>query len=211
VIPASRHARQRWRNGTGWTREIYRAVAGTPAASRAAAPDWDWRLSIAELESRGPFSTFPGVERESVLLHGNGVRLRVDGAQESVLLPPHGRCRYRGESSVEGEPIDGGVELFNLMWRREAVTVRMWHRPLVGPMVIFVEPGSVWVVYLMSGSATISRQESLPPLASGDTALLTADVERRRYLLEGTGDVLLVHVEAIEAVRATQGAVPTTR
>jgi uncharacterized protein len=205
VIPSSNYVRERWRNGAGWTREIHRAAPANGCMRGSVARDWDWRISIAELESAGPFSTFPGVERESVLLHGNGVRLLVDGAEECALLPPHGRCRYRGESAVQGQPVDGAAEVFNLMWYRDAVSARLWHRPLVGPMVVFVEPGSVWVVHLMSGSARISREACLPSLAGGDTALLTAEVERRRYMLEGGGEVLLAHIEAVDPARDTAG------
>jgi uncharacterized protein len=74
VIPANEYRRERWRNGLGWTREILqRRIDDAPASD--AAP-WDWRLSIAEIERDAAFSAFPGIDRELVLLAGNGVRLR---------------------------------------------------------------------------------------------------------------------------------------
>lgn len=193
VVPASGLVRQRWHNDAGWTREIHRArSASVPGAPEQ---DWDWRLSIAEVESPDAFSTFPGVERETVLLHGNGLALRIDDEDEACLQPPHGRIRYRGESAVVGRPIDGAVEVFNLMWRRDAVQTRMWHRPLVGPMVVFVDPGSHWAVYLIAGSADVSGEGGLAKLAAGDTALLSAVGTRGRFLVEGGGEVLLVRVD----------------
>src|SRR5690606_10863682 len=64
ILPAAAYRRGRWRNGAGWTRQIH----AEPSAD--ATHEWDWRLSIAEIESDAPFSSFPGVDRELVLLEG---------------------------------------------------------------------------------------------------------------------------------------------
>ncbi|CAN5610845.1 HutD family protein [soil metagenome] len=193
-IPANEYRRVRWRNGAGWTREILQSsVRGVAADDPAVA--WDWRLSIAEIEKPTGFSRFPGVERELVLLRGNGLLLHLDDGEDRVLPPPHGRCRLAGEDGTTGAPVDGPVHVFNLMWRREAVSARLWHRPLVGSMLVFVDPGSCWAAYLLAGEARIAGDAAVPPLAGGDTAVLTAAVGRARYLIEGGGELLLVQVE----------------
>ncbi|HZH43710.1 MAG TPA: HutD family protein [Lysobacter sp.] len=185
VIPAHEYRRERWRNQRGWTREIAR----WPEQG-----DWDWRLSIAEVEAPAPFSRFDGVERELVLLAGNGLRLRFDDGETHELLPPHGRLRFAGERALEGEPLDGLTHDFNLMWRRERIDARLWHRPLVGPMVIFVEPGSCWTVHLIAGHAAFADGTPLPALGIGDTALLAAGAERARFVLDGGGEALLIEL-----------------
>ncbi|MBS0193963.1 MAG: HutD family protein [Proteobacteria bacterium] len=79
-IPANEYRRVRWRNGGGWTREI--ASGRMPVESVATSMptgDWDWRLSIAEIERDGPFSEFAGCDRVLVLLSGNGMRLNFTG------------------------------------------------------------------------------------------------------------------------------------
>lgn len=201
VIPANEYARVRWRNGAGWTREIHvaRGAGPVPVAMGDAGADaaWDWRLSIAEIEQAAAFSRFPGVERELVLLSGNGLRLRFEGDDSRVLEPPHGRHRFPGERAVVGEPVEGPAQAFNLMWRRDAVAVRLWHRPLVGSMVLFIDPGSIWAVYLLAGDARIDGEAALPSLASGDTALLHAESSRARYALEGGGEVLLMRIDPL--------------
>ena len=186
VIPANEYRRVRWKNGAGWTREIH---------AEAGADGWDWRLSIAEIEADAPFSRFPGVERELVLLSGNGLRLRFDDGEAHVLLPPYQRLRFSGERALVGELVDGRTEDFNLMWRRDAVSTRLWHRPLVGAMVVFVDPGSTWVLHLLAGGARIDGGVPLPPLAMGDTALLTAPAGRARYVVDGGGEALLVRID----------------
>ena len=189
VIPANEYRRMRWRNGAGWTREIH---------AEPSADDWDWRLSIAEIERDAPFSPFLGVDRELVLLSGNGLRLRFGDGGAHELLPPHQRLRFAGERAVVGELLDGRTEDFNLMWRRDAVRAELWHRPLVGAMVVFVDPGSTWVLHLLAGRARIDGERPLGWLAQGDTALLTAGDARMRYPIDGGGEALLIRIDRID-------------
>ena len=186
VIPANEYRRIRWRNGQGWTREIH--AEGT-------AEDWSWRLSIAEIEHDAAFSLFPGVDRELMLLSGDGLRLRFDDGECVELSPPHDRHRFAGERALTGELVDGTTHDFNLMWRRDRIRATTWHRPLVGPMVIFVEPESTWVVHLIAGQARFDATSGLPALAAGDTAVLEAGDDRRRYVLDGGGEALLIRLE----------------
>lgn len=183
VIPANEYRRVRWKNGTGWTREIARV------------PDrekWDWRLSIAEIEQDGPFSVFPGIDRELVLVRGNGLRLRFEDGEVRELQPPHERIRFTGERVVSGELLDGPTHDFNLMWRRDAIAAELLHRPLVGPMLFFTEPGTSWAIHLLAGQAKFDQASGLPALWAGDTALLIAGDERMRYALEGGGELLAI-------------------
>ncbi|WP_017913797.1 HutD family protein, partial [Xanthomonas sp. SHU 166] len=145
VIPANEYRRERWRNGLGWTREILRLPA--------AGDDWVLRLSIAEIEQDAAFSAFPGIDRELVLLRGNGVRLRFDDGEEQVLQDPCARLRFAGERPLRGELLDGPTHDFNLMWRRDRLRTQLLHRPLVGPMLFFAEPGVAWAVHLLAGQA----------------------------------------------------------
>jgi len=187
VIPANEYRRERWRNGGGWTRQIL---------AEPAQGEWNWRLSIAEIESDGPFSRFPGVDRELVLLSGNGLRLRFDDGETHELHPPHGRLRFDGERSAIGELIAGPTQDFNLMWRRDTIDATLWHRPLVGPMVIFAEPGTTWAVHLLGGRARFADDSGLPDMEAGDTAVLEAGADRLRHVLDGGGEVLLVQLRA---------------
>ena len=62
-----------WRNGGGVTYE----VASSPADHDLV--DFDWRISIAEVDTGGPFSAFPGIDRTIVLVEGEWMALTVDG------------------------------------------------------------------------------------------------------------------------------------
>lgn len=183
VVPANEYRRVRWKNGLGWTREIIREPE---------ADDWNWRLSIAEIEKDAAFSAFPGIERELVLLRGNGLRLRFADGEVRELHPPHDRLRFAGERALVGELLDGPTHDFNLMWRRDAVAAELQHRPLVGPMLFFTEPDTTWAIHLLAGQARFDAASALPPLEAGDTAILQGENERRRFLLEGGGELLAI-------------------
>ena len=188
VIAANEYRRERWKNGTGWTREIVRV----PETG-----DWDWRLSIAEIEQDGPFSVFPGIDRELVLIRGNGLRLRFSDGEVHELQPPHARFRFAGEREVSGELLEGPTHDFNLMWRRDAVVAELLHRPLVGPMLFFTEPGVTWAIHLLAGQAKFDQASQLPPLWTGDTALLADGEGRGRYALEGGGELLAIKLRLL--------------
>ena len=188
VIPANEYQRERWKNGTGWTRQIVRVPD---------CEDWDWRLSIAEIESDAPFSLFPGIDRELVLLQGNGLRLRFDNGVVTELQPPHGRIRFAGEETLSGELLDGPTHDFNLMWRRDRVSAELLHRPLVGSMLFFTDPGTTWAIHLLAGQARFDEASGLPALWTGDTALLENEECRQRYVLQGGGELLAIKLSRL--------------
>lgn len=184
VIPSFEYRRERWRNGLGWTREILR-VPDTD--------DWQVRLSIAEIEQDAAFSSFPGIERELVLLRGEGLRLRFADGAVQTLLPPHDRVRFAGEAEIHGELVDGLTHDFNLMWRRDALEAELLHRPLVGSMFFFTEPATAWAIHLLAGRAQFEGDTDLPPMEAGDTAWLAAGA-RTRYALRGGGELLAIRL-----------------
>ena len=59
-----------WKNGGGVTREI---AAHPPEAGL---DGFDWRLSMADVASDGPFSAFPGIDRTLTVIEGAGARSR---------------------------------------------------------------------------------------------------------------------------------------
>jgi environmental stress-induced protein Ves len=188
VIAANEYRRERWKNGAGWTREIVRVPDRE---------DWDWRLSIAEIEQDAPFSLFPGIDRELVLLRGNGLRLSFEDGDVCELQPPHDRLRFKGERKLAGELLDGPTHDFNLMWRRDRIKAELLHRPLVGPMLFFTEPGAVWAIHLLAGQARFDDASDLPALWAGDTALLVDAEGNRRYALEGGGELLAIKLSSL--------------
>lgn len=185
LLPAYEYRRERWKNGSGWTREILALPSTT---------GWTLRLSIAEIESASAYSAFPGVLREQVLLSGNGLRLDFDAGETVELLPPHDRVRFDGRRAVTGAPLDGPAQAFNLMWRPHALAATLLHRPLVGGMFCFADVDTAWAVHLLGGTARITGQDVDFRLEGGDTAWLAAG-RRQRFAVDGAGEALMVRVD----------------
>ena len=192
VIPANEYRRVRWKNCLGWTREIVRVQARPDGES--AEEDWDLRLSIAELERNAPFSLYPGMDRELVLLQGEGLRLRFTDGEVRDLAKPHARTRFAGERALDGELLGGPTRDFNLMWRRDALDAELHLRPLIGPTLFFTGTGIAWAIHMLSGSARFDAASGLPGLEAGDTAMLIDHGTSRRYLLEGAGELLAIRL-----------------
>ncbi|MCD9005256.1 HutD family protein [Luteimonas sp. XNQY3] len=182
----------RWRNGQGWTREIH-AEAGVDSE------EWRWRLSIADIDRPAAFSRFEGVDRELMLLSGDGLTLRLEDGQVADLQPPHARLRFAGSRALHGEPAGPGVSALNLMWRAGCVDASVWHRPLLGTMVVFVDPGDCWVVHVLAGEVGLAETDVVQG-TRGDTLLLRATDSRRRFGLDGGGELLLVRFAAVDKV-----------
>src|SRR5512134_723973 len=90
-------APQRWRNGGGWTRELL-ALPG--------AVDWRVRVSVADIEADGPFSSFPGVQRTFAVLEGAGVELTIDGRAHRV-DPASDALQFAGSAATHCRLLNG--------------------------------------------------------------------------------------------------------
>jgi hypothetical protein len=182
LLHPSNYRRMRWKNGGGWTMEL----AKFPEGDRDA---FDWRISIADIESSGPFSAFAGYDRFIGLLEGIGMELRFDGA-ESVRLDRRLQfAHFAGEQQTEGVLISGAVRDFNVIAKRDVFSAEVLHRPLVGPMVFFRD--AVWFVYLVSGQAEAKCGGDQCSLDAGASLLLLPDTGAERVVLNGGGEVVL--------------------
>ncbi|MBS3958907.1 MAG: HutD family protein [Xanthomonadaceae bacterium] len=195
LLPATLHRRERWKNGGGWTREILRSPAGD---------DWDWRVSVAEVGGDGPFSLFPGCEREIVLLAGQGMHLDFADGETHHLGPPHGRFRFAGERPLSVRLIEGPTVDFNLIWKRGAVDAQLLHRPIVGSMLFFGEPELVWVLYVLAGQV----RTPAGGLERGDAARLAVP-PGERLVIEGGGELLLARLQRSSRVQTTPSSTLT--
>jgi environmental stress-induced protein Ves len=103
---------QPWKNGLGRTREI--AVHPSAADSE----HFVWRVSVAEVDSAAPFSNFPGIDRQIVLLDGTGFTMTLDDSQVHALTTPFAPFEFVGEARVDVVLAGGPTRDFNLMVRR---------------------------------------------------------------------------------------------
>jgi environmental stress-induced protein Ves len=137
-----------WRNGGGVTRELVAHPKGE---------NWIWRMSVAEVESGGPFSRFDGVRRWFTVLSGAGVRLRLGeqpDAPTQVLTRDSAPFCFDGAWSMDCQLLDGATQDFNLMVRPDKASAEMT-RVAQGGVFVLSAPKTV-ALYAMGGSASIS-------------------------------------------------------
>ena len=189
--------RTRWKNDGGWTTEITSEPAS--ASGHGVAEDFRWRVSIADIEKNGPFSTFPGVDRDLLLLTGNGIELDVDDDEPRRLERRFEHLRFAGEQRVDCRLLAGPTCDFNVMVRRAAVRADVVARPLTGSMLIFQEPATTWLVHVFAGHAESRIDEQVLNAQAGETLRFDAGSTSRRIILEGVGELVLVKFEETPA------------
>ena len=185
LLRAGDYRRTRWKNDGGWTTEIARDPRGDDANFR-------WRVSIADIESDGPFSSFPGIDRDLVLLAGSGIELDIDAAPTLRLADRFQRAHFAGDSRVDCRLVAGATRDFNVMARRDAVRADVIVRPLVGPMVIFGERATEWLAHVFSGHANMRDGEERHDAAAGETFVIDfRDDASGRVVIDGGGELVL--------------------
>ncbi|MDZ5737860.1 HutD/Ves family protein [Pseudomonas asiatica] len=117
LLRAQGYPRMPWKNGGGFTEEITRD-------SGEGLDGFGWRLSIADIEESGGFSTFAGYQRIITVLQGDGMRLLVDGQASRPLLP-FDAFAFSGESQVSCKLLGGAIRDFNLIYAPQRYRARL--------------------------------------------------------------------------------------
>ena len=107
IIRRSSYTAVPWKNGGGVTREAIRVPpSGEP---------FSWRVSLAHIESSGPFSDFTGYERKMVLLEGRGLELKFGDGRSRELRQVGDWVEFDGAMSTHCRLLDGPCVDLNLM------------------------------------------------------------------------------------------------
>jgi environmental stress-induced protein Ves len=129
IIRAHDSAPVPWKNGLGMTREI----AVQPSVDSDA---FLWRVSIAEVNSTAPFSSFPDIDRHIVLLDGAGFTMMLNDEYRHELTTPFMPFAFAGEAKVSVRLAYGPTRDFNLMVQRAHARgeVIVWRKPGFQPI-----------------------------------------------------------------------------
>ncbi|AMM34405.1 HutD family protein [Sinomonas atrocyanea] len=155
----------RWRNGGGTTVEIARG--GVPAGDRQDSPeDWDWRLSIAEVERAGQFSAFEGMDRVLTVIEGELLVLTVDGREHG--LERYRPLRFDGAAPANAALPTGPIRDLNLITRRGACSGYVTILELSKKRALPLGPGQLGV--LLQGDAVAALHGDAGGAAADDGA-----------------------------------------
>ncbi len=148
-----------WKNRGGVTSQVAVHPQG------AGLEDFDWRISCAQVDSTGPFSRFPGIDRIIVILEGE-LSLVVAGRDAVVLTPESAPWGFPGDALTSGGPLAGTVHDLNVMTRRGRCSARV-QRCLVEERAQFAFQAATTVV-LASAPLVLKAQGRTLPLARLD-------------------------------------------
>jgi hypothetical protein len=165
-----------WKNGGGITHEALRVPeSGDP---------FRWRVSLAEVETSGPFSDFAPYRRYMMLLEGEGIELCFGDGASKTLRRPGELTEFDGAMSTYGELIDGPCRDLNLIVSKTlSATVRV--ERAAAQLSIEAGRDQTVLVFPIDGGATLSVE--------GDRNVETLALERWDLAVLSVG---AAHIEA---------------
>jgi len=158
IIRQRDYATVPWKNGRGVTRQIHRSFVGDAL---------EWRLSLAQVRSDGPFSHFRGLERILTVVEGQGMRLvGSDGEIDAMSLCP---VRFSGDTDVMGYCRSRPIENFNVIFNPELIEahVRVVFNPEDTDLIC--SGSETLAIFMLEGDLPVS---GVPSLTAGDTCIL---------------------------------------
>jgi environmental stress-induced protein Ves len=185
IIRAADCRRMPWKNGGGETVEIAIAPEG------AGIDDFDWRLSMARVETDGPFSLFAGVDRTLAVLEGEGIFLNVDGHNPFELTRSTAPLSFAADAPTRAALIAGQITDLNMMTRRGRVIHSMRRLTVNGTfgvastareLLLFCRSGSVRVE--AAGNLILGPYDTLHMRAVPATLPLRANRPAELFLVE---------------------------
>lgn len=149
-----------WKNGGGITRDIAEHYDGETLL---------WRLSMADVDSDGPFSAFAGLTRVLTVIRGSGMVLH---SPESDAPADYAQpVTFDGATPITASLTNGSIRDFNLMYATAHVngTAETLHGPT--QKSIGAADQTV-VVHCITGQIDLAAGGQL---RSGDTAISTKE------------------------------------
>jgi environmental stress-induced protein Ves len=138
-----------WANGGGLTSEL--------ARSPIAGDRFDWRISIADVEQAGPFSSFIGHDRIITLLEGRGMELTFEAPYRKVLIArPLRPFAFSGDWGTQCRLLGGAVRDFNVIFDRETTKAEV---TVLGPTRIPMRcgpPAGMQLLFVAKGTLAVS-------------------------------------------------------
>jgi environmental stress-induced protein Ves len=193
VLRAQDYREMPWKNGGGTTTEIFVSPAG------AGIDDFDWRISMARVDSGGPFSLFAGIDRTLSILEGDGIILNVGGRIPIGLTTRSEPLPFPADEETHAVLIGGPVTDLNVMTRRGLATHTvqriMVAEPIeiasgVGTTLLFCAQGQLRVPG--ESPVVLDPRDTLLVGEQGGTILLEPEPQAIAFLvtISGSGRIL---------------------
>ena len=176
-----------WKNRGGVTREV---AAWPPGAGF---DDFDWRISLARVESAGPFSAFPGIDRTLGVVEG-ALTLAIGDGTPITLDRASAPVRFAGELSVVASAPVGAVTDFNLMTRRGRAASTVERRTDGGLVDLTSTAWSLILACDRTDLVVDRRTFVLEPL---DALMIASGAESRQLVLARSVHILVARIASL--------------
>jgi len=86
---------------------------------------FDWRISMAQVASDGPFSDFFGIDRTLAVIKGSGLVLMIGDNAPITVEPGSDPIRFPGDIPTSARLVAGEIADLNVMTRRGRFSHRL--------------------------------------------------------------------------------------
>jgi environmental stress-induced protein Ves len=186
ILRSAEYRSMPWKNGGGVTTEVAVSPAG------AGLDEFDWRISMARVESDGPFSCFAGVDRTLCVLEGQGLILDIDGRQPVSVTGAEAPLSFPADKQTAATLIGGPITDLNVMTRRGRMVHSVERRLISEPFEISTTTGTTLVFAL--SAVTIDGPEQVR-LGALDSLLCDAEIGAFLVRPVHTATLLLIRID----------------
>jgi environmental stress-induced protein Ves len=163
VIRRSSFTALPWKNGGGITHEAIRV----PPTGDA----FLWRVSVAQIDSSGPFSDFAGYDRKMVLLRGRGIALEFGSGKRCGLRSAGDFVEFDGAMAARCELLDGPCVDLNLMVSKSLRTAARIER-MSEPLRVAAIHGETTLIFGIQDPLSLHSGAESTRLEPWDLAIL---------------------------------------
>ncbi|MER8750124.1 HutD family protein [Mesorhizobium sp. M1050] len=181
ILRAAEYRSMPWKNGGGVTTEIAVSPIG------AGLDDFDWRVSMARVESSGPFSQFAGIDRTLAVLEGEGIVLEIAGYPPTSINRATALFSFPADVQTSATLIGGPITDLNVMTRRSRMRHSVERLSISTPAEIRTEAGTTLILCL-NGEVTVPGAE---PVRLGALDTLIAGPDSASLLARPAHDATL--------------------
>ena len=139
----------RWKNGGGVTREVAKSPSQAPF----------WRVSIANVDQEGPFSSFVDLDRILTVIEGKGMVLAHKNGD--LVADLHIPVHFSGSDAIDGLLPNGPIQDFNLIFDGSKLDADV---SVIDTAVLYNRPSSTSVmtlVYCLTGAFKLLGSKTL--------------------------------------------------
>ncbi|MGO4386004.1 HutD family protein [Microvirga sp. 2YAF29] len=177
-----------WKNGGGTTAQ----VASFPEGSTL--DTFGWRISMADVASDGPFSSFPEIDRTLIVVEGAGIEIEMAGISHR-LDPASPLLSFPGDVPTQARLLAGPIRDLNVMTRRGQFS----HR------TAFVQAGDITpskdcrAAFLFGLDAALGMSAGTAKYVLQPLDALVLDTAKDSVVLSGPGRAILIEITESES------------